>query len=101
MNLVGKTREERNMDELNLNNLPDLPQQKTIRAVATALWPYKEVIALWLGGSLARGTGDVVSDIDFRVAVIPLHFAHWEVPQFKQMFVQTPVVGHQLLRFGD
>lgn len=89
------------MEGLHLNHLPELPQQKTIREVATALWQQKEVIALWLGGSLVRGTGDVFSDIDFRIAVAPCHLARWEAPSFEQIFEHTSIVGQQFLRFDD
>jgi hypothetical protein len=89
------------MEALHLKQLPHLPQQHTIRAVALALWQHQEVIALWLGGSLAGGTGDVVSDIDLRVAVAPAHLAGWEAPAFERMFVHPPVVGQQFLRFGE
>lgn len=89
------------METLHLNHLPSLLQQRTIRAVATALWQHQGVIALWLGGSLACGTGDVVSDIDFRVAVAPAYLADWEVPPFERIFVHPPVVGQQFLRFGN
>jgi hypothetical protein len=89
------------VDVIRLNQLPDLPQQKTISDVAKALWRRPEVIALWLGGSLARGTGDVFSDIDLRMAVVPAHLPDWEVPSFERLLVYSPVVGQQLLRFGD
>ena len=91
----------RSMEELHLNHLPDLPQQKTIREVATALWQQKEVIALWLGGSLAYGMGDVFSDIDFRIAVAPSNLARWQTPSFEQIFVHTSVVGQQFLHLDD
>jgi hypothetical protein len=89
------------MEALDLRHLPDLPQQKTIREVATALWQQQEVIALWLGGSLACGVGDVFSDIDFRVAVAPSHLAYWQGPSFERVFPHTSVVGQQFLRFGE
>ena len=89
------------MDELDLDQLPELPQRDTIREVAMALWQQPEVIAIWLGGSLARGAGDVYSDVDLRVAV-PLADVHsWEEPAFEQVFAYSPVVGRQFLRFGD
>src|SRR5215469_12281312 len=89
------------MDELNLSHLPDLPQADTIRAVAATLWQQPAVIAIWLGGSLARGAGDVYSDIDLRVAVAPADLTPWETPEFEQLFAYSPVVGQQFLRFGD
>jgi hypothetical protein len=89
------------MHELNLGQLPDLPQRATICDVASALWQQAGVIAVWLGGSLARGAGDAYSDVDLRVAVAPIDLPSWEEPPFEQIFVHAPVVGHQFLRFGD
>ncbi|PWT72840.1 MAG: hypothetical protein C5B60_08970 [Chloroflexi bacterium] len=89
------------MDALRLNQLADQPQRRTIRQVAKALWWQPDVIALWLGGSLARGAGDAFSDIDLRVAVVPAHLPEWEAASFESLFGDTPVVGRQLLRFGD
>jgi hypothetical protein len=89
------------MDELNLSHLPDLPQRDTIGEVAATLWQQPAVLAIWLGGSLARGAGDVYSDIDLRVAVAPADLTPWETPEFEQLFAYSPVVGQQFLRFGD
>ena len=89
------------MDELHLDQLPELPQRDTIRDVATALWQQPEVIAVWLGGSLARGAGDVYSDVDLRVAVHSVDLRTWEESAFERVFAYSPVVGHQFLRFGD
>src|SRR5215468_1249265 len=83
--------------------LPNWHQQ-TVFATVLALPSGKigkEVIALWLGGSLVRGTGDVFSDIDFHIAVAPCHLARWEAPSFEQIFGHTSVVGQQFLRFGN
>jgi predicted nucleotidyltransferase len=90
-----------NMDELHLDQLPELPQRDTIREVATALWQQPEVIAVWLGGSLARGAGDVYSDVDLRMAVHLADLRSWEEPPFERVFAYSPVVGNQFLRFGD
>jgi predicted nucleotidyltransferase len=89
------------MDALDLGHLPDLPQRDTIGAVAATLWQQAGVIAVWLGGSLARGAGDAYSDVDLRVAVVPADLPSWEEPPFEQIFVHSPIVGHQVLRFDD
>ena len=57
--------------ELRLDDLPPLAQSQAIRMLAPRLWENKQVVAIWLGGSLAAGTGDPYSDIDLRVAVSP------------------------------
>jgi predicted nucleotidyltransferase len=88
------------MDELYLHQLPDLPQRDTIREVATALWRQPAVLAIWLGGSLARGAGDIYSDVDLRVAVHLAGLPSWEKPAFERVFAYSPVVGQQFLRFG-
>ncbi len=89
------------MEALQLHFLQELPQQKTVKDVASALWEQSEVVALWLGGSLARGTADAFSDIDFRLAVAPSHLAYWEIPSFERIFEHCSVVGHQFLRFHE
>lgn len=88
-------------NELQLDLLPDLPQRTTAREISTRLWQNDEVVALWLGGSLARGAGDVLSDIDFRVAVTPQAIPAWKTPRFDEIFVTAPVVGQQLLGAGE
>jgi len=88
-------------NELQLDILPALPQRATILEISTRLWQHDEVVALWIGGSLARGGGDVFSDIDFRVAVSPQALASWKKPNFAEIFVNSPVVGQQFLPFGE
>lgn len=87
--------------ELQLSSLPELPQREIIAEMAANLWQDAEVVALWIGGSLASGKGDQLSDIDFRVAVPSEQVARWETPPFEQIFPRTPVVGQLLLRFGN
>jgi hypothetical protein len=87
--------------ELQLNKLPDLPQRETIEEAASNLWQDAGVVALWVGGSLASGKGDLLSDVDFRVAVAPEQFTRWEAPPFERIFSRTPVVGRIPRRFGD
>jgi predicted nucleotidyltransferase len=89
------------MDALHLNQLPDIPQRRTICELTSALWLQPDVVAIWLGGSLAGGTGDAFSDIDLRIAIVPARLPEWAAPSFEAFFVETPVVGQQLLRFGE
>lgn len=86
--------------ELQLNKLPDLPQREIVVEAASYLWQDAGVVALWVGGSLASGKGDLLSDVDFRAAVAPDQLARWESPPFEQIFPRTPVVGRIALRFG-
>jgi hypothetical protein len=87
-------------DILTFNKLPELPQVTLLKAVAINLWRQPGVVALWLGGSLARLAGDPYSDIDLRVAVENEHFTHWETPKFERLFGYSPL-AHHLMRFGD
>lgn len=87
------------MTELDLTNVPPLPQAETIALLAPRLWADERVAALWLGGSLARGTGDRYGDIDLRIAVAPNHLAAWETPDFAAL-LDDLVLGRQFLRFG-
>jgi hypothetical protein len=89
------------MTELQLSNLPDLPQRETIMEAASNIWPHAGVVALWIGGSLARGAGDTFSDVDFRVAVTLDHLDPWKSPRFEQIFTHAPVVGRGSMQFGD
>lgn len=89
------------MNDLHLDVLPNLPQRATIIEAASQIWNDEEVVAIWVGGSLARGAGDIYSDVDFRVAVPPEQLASWKVPNFKDIFQQAPVVGQSFLAFGN
>ena len=70
------------MAELKLSNLPLLPQMETLRNIAPIIWENDEVVALWIIGSLARGKGDVYSDVDLGVAVKPESLNSWKSPDF-------------------
>ncbi|QBD74987.1 hypothetical protein EPA93_02850 [Ktedonosporobacter rubrisoli] len=89
------------MQDLNSQAIPNVPQRATINALALRLWQRSDVLALWLGGSLACGTGDKYSDIDFRVAVSPEQFAAWKTPDFASFFAHAPVLGQQCMVFGN
>jgi predicted nucleotidyltransferase len=86
--------------DLRLDNLPPLPQSQTIRALAPRLWENEQVVAIWLGGSLAAGTGDPYSDIDLRVAVSPDDLPAWESADL-QSILDGPALARQLVKLGD
>src|SRR5690348_14005673 len=85
---------------LQLDDLPPLPQSQAIRDLAPRLWANDEVVAIWLGGSLAAGTGDIYSDIDLRVAVPIANLAEWESSDL-QSILDGPALARQLVKLGD
>ena len=58
-----------------------------------------EVRAVWVSGSVARGTSDEYSDIDLRVAILPEALEAWRTPDFETLF-DSQVVGQMFLGFG-
>jgi hypothetical protein len=86
--------------DLRLEALPDLPQSRSIRALAPRIWRDTHVVAIWLGGSLAAGTADPYSDIDLRVAVPPADLAAWESPDLPGL-LGGPPLSAQFLRLSD
>lgn len=88
------------IEPLNVDGLPSLPQTPFLKEVVTRVWQHPEVMAVWLGGSLARGHGDPYSDIDLRVAVEIAQVSKWEKPDFKGIFDSQPL-AHHLMRFGE
>jgi hypothetical protein len=80
--------------DLRLDDLPPLPQAAAIRLVAPRLWQSEQVVAIWLGGSLAAGTGDSYSDIDLRIAVAPTHLPDWETSDLHDVLSGPPLARH-------
>jgi predicted nucleotidyltransferase len=70
------------------------------RDLATALFVQDDVVAIWLGGSMARGNSDKYSDIDLRVAVAPIDFARWKNPDLKAV-LRREVVGYKPQNWGE
>jgi predicted nucleotidyltransferase len=66
--------------DLDLTPLPDLPQSQRLAEVVADLWADPDVVAIWLGGSLARGAGDRYSDVDLCIALRPEVYAADEIP---------------------
>ncbi|HEU5347154.1 MAG TPA: nucleotidyltransferase domain-containing protein [Ktedonobacterales bacterium] len=83
-----------------MENLPALPQSLTIASLAPRVWQNEQVVAIWLGGSLAAGSGDRYSDIDLRIAVPPDNVAEWESSDLHTLF-DEPVLARQLVRLGE
>lgn len=57
-----------------------LPQSGRLAAVVADLAADPNVVAIWLGGSLARGAGDPYSDVDLCIALRPEVYAADEIP---------------------
>jgi hypothetical protein len=77
-----------------------MPQTRTISALALPLWADERVVALWLGGSLARGDGDEYSDIDLRVAAHPADLERWRTLDV-QALTGGQVVGGHMFPLGE
>jgi predicted nucleotidyltransferase len=94
-----------------LERVPNLPQKKLLIDVAQALWQDRSIVAVWLGGSLARGQGDRNSDVDLRVALRPENYTRapagakllfeMAVVQQRLEFAEDSTLHHMLLRNGQ
>ena len=85
---------------LNLEALPLLPQLAALAVTAPTLWERLEVVALWIGGSIARGNADIYSDVDLRIAVTPEALEMWRHIDLNTLFADN-CVAHMLLPFGE
>src|SRR5260370_38094229 len=99
--IIIKGKERLVMTELQLSNLPDLPQRASIVEAASNIWPEAGVVALWLGGSLARGAGELFGDVDFRAAVAPEQLAPCEKRRVERLFTHPSVPEQGEMRVGD
>lgn len=75
------------------------PHSDLIRAMAEKCAADPAVLAVWVGGSLAGGTGDWFSDVDFRIAVADGTVEDWAEPDWNR-FLPVARVGGIQLRFG-
>lgn len=89
------------MAELDLTWLADLSWAERAAWPAARLWEDGRVVALWLGGSLARGAGDQYSDIDLRVAVRPDDLDAWRALDLNEPLLRAVVGEHQMWLGGD
>src|SRR5947208_86946 len=76
------------------------PHQSVISQLAARLAERNGVVAIWLGGSIARGNADEYSDIDLRVAVNSEVFGAWKNPQLEQVLGRA-VVGLKSQSWGE
>lgn len=88
------------MDDVNLGLLERGPHAQLIRAIGTRCAADPGIQAVWVGGSLASGTGDAYSDIDLRIAVEPGQVGEWASPDWQRYLPLRPC-GGLLLRFGE
>ena len=88
------------MNLLTLDALPMLPQLQPLLRIAPALWQHPAVIALWIGGSIARGQADRYSDVDLHIAVRAETLETWKQPDVTRFFGGT-CVGYKFLTFGE
>lgn len=76
------------------------PHADLIRKMAELCYADPSIQAIWVGGSLAEGTGDIFSDVDFRIAVEPGQAGSWTSPDWERYLPLQPC-GSLLLRFGE
>ena len=88
------------MQELDISLLPDLPQKQFLVRVLADLWHDPAVVCLSLTGSLARGAGDIYSDVDLGVAVQPESFDPDQLPASARLLMENAVV-HQPAKMGE
>jgi hypothetical protein len=88
------------MREIDLGPLEHGPHAYLIRAMASKCSADRSIQAIWVGGSLAAGTGDAYSDVDFRIAVEPEQIARWTSPDWEHYLPMRPS-GGLLMRFGE
>jgi hypothetical protein len=88
------------MPELDLGVLPQMAQERTISWLAPASWAGERVVALWLGGGLARGEGDLHSDFDLCVGVDPHDLERWRATD-TQALTGGQVAGGRMFPLGE
>ena len=85
---------------LEFSSLPNLPQVGFLKKVVEKLWQNERLVAIWLGGSLARGAGDRYSDLDLRLGVRAEDLQQWEERRLEPYF-ESEVLAHHKLKFGN
>ena len=87
-------------DMINLGILEHGPHAVLIRQMAELCTADERIQAIWVGGSLASGTGDEFSDVDLRIAVEPGTLDDWSDPDWEKYLPIMPS-GSTFLRFGE
>ena len=88
------------METITLGSLADGPHADLIHAMTSKCAADDAIQAIWVGGSLATGTGDQHSDVDFRIAVAPGQVAAWTTPDWAQ-YLPIASSGGVMMRFGE
>jgi len=86
--------------DFDLGSLKNGPHAKLIQDMAEKCYSDSSIQAIWVGGSLASGTGDAYSDIDFRIAVEPEQLEAWNNPNWDQ-YLPIPSCGGIMMKFGE
>ncbi|MFN8467667.1 MAG: hypothetical protein U0X20_19060 [Caldilineaceae bacterium] len=86
--------------EIGIGLLEHGPHGDLIRRMATLCYADEGIQAIWVGGSLAAGRGDIFSDVDFRIAVEPGQVDSWTSPDWGR-YLPLPPCGGLMLRFGE
>ena len=87
-------------DVIDIGPLAQGPHTELIRKMATLCSADQSIQAIWVGGSLAAGHGDIFSDVDFRIAVEPGQVGSWTSPDWER-YLPLPPCGGLMLRFGE
>lgn len=84
---------------IDLGILEGGPHANLIRGLTEKCIADPAILAVWVGGSLASGTGDHFSDIDFRIAVADGTVGQWGEVDWSRYLPAARAGGIQL-RFG-
>ena len=76
-------------------------QRVLLERIVSELTPDQRCLAVWLGGSLARGEGDALSDVDVGVAVDDANLASFLVDLEAHLGEMGPTIFKRLSRMGD
>ena len=86
--------------EISIGPLEHGPHADLIRGMARLCYADERLQAIWVGGSLAAGRGDIFSDVDFRIAVEPGQVDSWTSPAWER-YLPLPPCGGLMLRFSE
>jgi hypothetical protein len=86
--------------EIGIGILEHGPHADLIRGTARLCYADERIQAIWVGGSLAAGRGDIFSDVDFRIAVEPGQVDGWTSPDWER-YLPLPPCGGLMLRFSE
>lgn len=88
------------MNDIDFGALAYGPHAELIYSMAVKCSADRSIQAIWVGGSLAAGSGDIYSDVDFRIAVEPGNVDNWVEPNWENHLHVAPCEG-LLMRFGE